>query len=55
MVSGSGSMMLGHNSMNVECKFCLQRAGKDVLEEEPDSELDDGCAWLDEFFSILTR
>ena len=34
MVSGSGNMMLGHNSVNVACRFLIQRADKDVLEGE---------------------
>ena len=39
-------MMLGHNNVKVACRFLLQRVGKDVLDGELDSELDDGCAWL---------
>ena len=52
MVSGNGSMMLGHNSVSVACKFLVQHAGKDVLDGELDSELDDGCAWLAECLSV---
>ena len=52
MVLGSVSMILGHNSMNIACRFLLQRAGKDVLDGELDSELDDGCAWLAECLSV---
>ena len=52
MVLGSGNMMLGHNSVNVACRFLLQHASKDVLDRELDNNLDDGYAWLDECLSV---
>ena len=34
-------MMLGHNSVNVACRFLLHRVGKDVFDRELDNELHD--------------